>query len=427
MGTNSSGYKIESVFYKYFDNSYFKTFFDLDDPEIIQLALSLLEKLYGKGILAGYVERNTGSLNPFDDEDFISFFYTKTHFISIIIKYARLYKDISQNDTLKKGFLDNIGLYYSHSQSQEDLDYLFDHYVAEIQKRGTGLVALAKASGQPVDGEILRLISYLTIDEFLFALLAPQEIGWCLGYSSPCFDGAGNITNLIKGYEYTDAIVDLTKYPLLNPSKISIVGDYMYIALNNTQTSGIQYDSVESKRFVIDPDLDYEISFRVKATASGTLPSIAFSVDVYDVNENYMYLQNMKTGVFSIDNKFVTFTPNLSNTEYWVRAMIFKKGTVYHADDELNIGLGNNFNFSNNEKYIVPKIIVTAASNTTVVSIKDFKVRLGLLPFSLGMLGLKRLVVNFYKNNSGLFDDDLNTIIRNELLPYNVVYEPVNL
>jgi hypothetical protein len=427
MSTNSSGLYLQSVFYKHFDNSFFKKYFDLDDPEIIQLSLSLLEKLYGKGILAGYIERNTGSVNPFNDEDFISFFQTKTHFISIIIKYARLFKDITQDDILRKDFLDNIGLYYAYNQSQEDLDYLFANYVTEVKKRGTGLVAKTKLSGQPVDGELLRLISYLPIDEFLFALLAPEQIGWCIGHSSPGYAGADHITNLIKGYEYSEAIVDLTKYPLSNPTKISIDGDYISIALNNGESAGIEYDSDELKRFVIDPNLDYEISFRVTVTTTSVMPDIDFSVDVYDLNENVMYLQNMKTGDFSLDNKFATFTPNLFETEYWVRGMIFKKGTVYSADDLLNIGIGNNFNFSNNEKYIIPKIIVTANSNTTVVKIKDFKVRLGLLPFSLGQLGLKRLVVSFLNNNSGKTDSEINTIIRNELLPYNVIFEPINL
>lgn len=428
MSTNTSGYNQDSVFYKYYDNSFFKKYFDLDDPEVIQFALTLLEKLYGKGILPNYVTRNQGELSPFADEDFISFFYTKAHFFSIIVKYARLYKDITLNDSLRKDFLDNVGIYYSYNQSQADLDYLFENYVAEIKKRGTDLIYKTKASGESIDGELLRLIDYLPIDEFIFALFASQDIGWCLGHSSPCFSGANHIVNLIKAYEYTEAIVDLTKYPLLNSGVISIDGDYMSMSLDSGESAGISDDSNETKRIIIDPNLDYEVSFKITCDTLGTMPLISFGVDVYDVNDNPITLQNRKTGDFVAGNYFKdSFSFNLTNTEYWVRGVILKRGTETDSEDSLNIGLGNNMVFSVNENYIIPKLVITATSNSTVVKIKDFKVRLGLLPFSLGQLGVKRPVVNFLKNNSGMPNYEVNTIIRNELLPYNVTYVPINL
>lgn len=432
MGTNISGLNIHSVFYKYFDNSFFKKYFNLDDPDVIQLSLNLLEKLYGKGILAEYVQRNQGELTAFADEDFISFFSTQTHFWSVIIKYARLYKDITQNDLLKRDFFRNIGIFYSVAQTEGDLDYLFENYITEFQKRGTDYIHFpAGENGQIVDGELLRIISKTVADEFLFALLSTSDTGWCLGHSSPEVSCADHITNLIKGYEFDAPVTNLALYPLLNPSYITLSAGCLHIAAPSGYVAGMQYDNIQSKQFTVDPKLDYEISFRVTFVGGNISnpPSIAFGFDAFDINGNEIQLQNLKTGDFISSNQFCTFLPSLMNTEYWVRGAILNAAALLNANDQLNISIGNNFKFNTGSSvvYVIPKIIVSGTGVAPIVNIRDVKVCLAYLPFSLGQLGAKNLVINFLKNNSGGDSNVVNATIRDQLLPYNVIYQPYNL
>ena len=174
--SNVLGYSVVDLVYNKFDNSFFREFFDLNDPELLQWSLSVLEKIYDKGVLPSFIERNNGD-NIFYDEDFISWFFTKTHFFAIFVKYARVFENIKLNDILKVEFLNNIGLYFSIDQSSADLTYLIDNYISEFNKRGTNRIwAKDGELGNTIDGELLRLISYKTYNEFIFALLASNEV-----------------------------------------------------------------------------------------------------------------------------------------------------------------------------------------------------------------------------------------------------------
>jgi len=49
---------------------------------------------------------------------------------------------------------------------------------------------------------------------FIFGLIESHSTGWCLGKSSPTWSNTEFMTNLIKGYEFTEDVVDLNKYIL---------------------------------------------------------------------------------------------------------------------------------------------------------------------------------------------------------------------
>ncbi|HSY76362.1 MAG TPA: hypothetical protein VK890_05870, partial [Bacteroidia bacterium] len=70
-----------------------------------------------------------------------------------------------------------------------------------------------------------RLICYnVTCDEFLYNNVSDIFSGWCLSNSSPCYQGLRPQRNMsiLKAYEQQASVLDLTKYPLINGSRIYI-------------------------------------------------------------------------------------------------------------------------------------------------------------------------------------------------------------
>ena len=159
--------------------------------------------------------------------------------------------------------------------------YLAENWVSEYKKRGT--YSVVETSTSEPDGELLRIIGYTPPEEFIFAPLRPEETGWCIGKSSPCWTGTENIINLVKGYEPTVEVKDLNKYPLFNESEISIVDGKMVInSLLTTYYAGISDDSDPLKRIIVSPNLDYEISFFVQVSTN--LTPLTFSLKGYSEN-----------------------------------------------------------------------------------------------------------------------------------------------
>lgn len=412
-----------------FNNSFFREFIDVLNPDVLTWALNVLEKLYDRGILPQYLERNSGDSDLFEDEDFISFFFSKTHFFAILVIYSRLFENIENNNILKRKFLSDMGLYVALDQSDDDLDYIFNNYISEFENRGTNFIHYIKGTeGNAVDGEILRLLNHKSSDEFVFALLSNDEIGWNLGNSSPTYKGTDKITNITKAYEFSQDVEDISLYPLENAGFISLNTGFIKIVNPTTSTVGIRYDGDLTKKIVVDSNVSYEMSFRITLdNASIFTFDFELGVDSYDVNNNSLGLVNNQDGVAS--NNFYLGTSDIFKitlTEYWVRCIIFTSDTVNDGGELLNVGYGNNLRFQNGVNYIVPKILFSNFSDPLgEILIRDFKFRPLELPFSLGMLGVKNFIVNFVENFSGRFQDNVENIIKNELVPYNSIYNPI--
>lgn len=131
---------------------------------------------------------------------------------AFITIYARQFNEIGTNKILFEAFINNKGLVTNLVDSQEQMEYLFNNYLEEYAKRGK--LDIVGMSGD-ILGEFLRLIRYSDKDEFIFALLQPENTGWCLGWSSPTWEKTQLVANVTKAYEFTKDIVDISKYPLL--------------------------------------------------------------------------------------------------------------------------------------------------------------------------------------------------------------------
>lgn len=140
-------------------------------------------------------------------------------FDSIVCKTIQ---KIDTNQILFEMFIQNRGLVTNMVDSQEQMKYLFYNYLEEYSKRGR--LDIISKEGE-ILGELLRLIRYNSLDEFIFALLRPEATGWAMGHSSPTCDRTNTVMNVSKAYEYTKGVEDLNNYPLLIPESISITQD----------------------------------------------------------------------------------------------------------------------------------------------------------------------------------------------------------
>ena len=432
MGVNS-GYKESNVIFKYFDNTYFKEFFDLNDANVLQWALTVMEKVYDKGIVPSYVDRNSGNDNLFEDEDYIALYLSKCHFFALFVIYSRLFEDIESNTILKQLFLDNLGIYYAVDQSESDLDYIFNNYISEYRNRGTISVgSKAGESGNTIDGELLRLINYKQYNEYILALVGAHEMGGTIGNSSPLYRGTNLITNLTKAYEYGEGVTSLDLYPLFNSSFVYLVSDEIMLASPVGGSAGIDYDGDENKLIPINRGIGYEISFKCRFNLGITLPpTISFGVSAYDINQSSVFLRLAETGITSSNNLFLNNSNTvlkISDKDVWIRGIIYPFDDDNKIGDQLNIGEGNNLRFNDSAEYIVPKIIAANNSDDFLETyLYDIKVRPLSLPFSLGQLGSRNFILNYLRNGSGIPTGELENIITKELLPYNSIYKPIYL
>ena len=412
----------ESLPYPIYNSTYFKKFFEVNNIYVFGWALNVLEKLYQKGILPEYMERGYSTNNALEDQDFIVFWNSVTHFFAILVYFARRFRDITLYPDILESFLMSRGIDVGTAPI-EDLVAIFEDYVAEVGKRGTYQVVDKKSSGDVIDGELTRLLNYSHPDELIFAHVAPHEVGWCIGRSSPVWPGTEKIINLVKGYEFTEEVEDLSKYPLFDGAYISLVnGEIVINNVPNSSFSGISYDLDEDKLIPVNKNLDYEISFMCRTTNINT--PITFGADGFSSSVSPLNFLSAFSGVSL--NDFFNKSTMLTDSVYFIR------GIIYNQNYDKNIDTGflpqiapgvTNLKFDPNTdiKYIVPKIGIDNTSiASTHLAISNVKIRPLRLPFTRGQLGMKNIMMLYAANNN--FYTSLQRVenkIRSTIIPAN--------
>lgn len=165
-----------------FNKTIFYQFFESNHTDVLNWYINVLNKLYKKGLIPDYLDRNIGG----DDSDFLQFWSSIAKFFAYYVIYARRFQNFHQSESLLFEFLEQRGMYISDSTTLDQMNELMNDYNAEIAKRGTINIVNQQEDGYEVDGELLRLLYYRRKnDEFLFNPRLPQHIGWSLGNSSP--------------------------------------------------------------------------------------------------------------------------------------------------------------------------------------------------------------------------------------------------
>lgn len=422
------------------DNSIFKGL-SCGNFVTMQLCNNLLKKLYKSGIIPQYIERG-GTVE--EDEDYIAFWSSIACYMSMFVTFMTRFETMYMDRDLLIEYIKQMGLYVCENETTlEDLQYLANKYFDEIRKRGTKQVFMRKGDQfedlvnvAPIDGEVLRLLCVDECDEFLWTLRDLTDIGWSIGNSSPMWKGTNFDDNLIKGFEKTKNCLDLSKYLLFGSSNISNLSQITMDLLDSTtQKVGIGFENflseptVKDLGVVVNPNLDYEITFQIAVDSLVDVPKINFGANVYDCFDNKFSLRTIDTNVDS--DRFLTdWEIKQVGVFYFVRGIIYANDqtSIPDPDSRLNVGAGVNLRFPNtrvNKMMPYLEVLAHVKDNSTppfltTFQIYDFKIRPLRYDHSFCFLNTANILEIFAANNNDRHVlSEINDIIRRDLIPYN--------
>lgn len=457
-----------------YSKTVFSQFFESNDVNVVAWALNVLEKLFEPGILPTFVKRDNA-------EDFNVFFLAVTHYFAYIVLYARQFRQLENSETLMKEFIEGWGLVYENVDTLEQRKWLFNNWINEFSRRGTEQIA---DTGGTLEGELRRLVGYTKPNEFIFGRLAPQDVGWCLGWSSPTWFGTETVNAVSKGYDYgidyagvvnagvvnddvlgfsdeevtlpkegtTQNISIITDYPWqlyigedvpaeflevisigVGPEKnYPIIGDVTRKFVNNicvfqpvgSGISGISSEVDRSKLMEVYYGMDYEITVWIQARDSRP-QNIDFGIQCFDANLNQ--ITQVRITDFRESNSF--FDTKGYHSPCKIPGLYYRlRGIVYNlteGKDEalyLNFEGGRPLRFIGDVKYMAPYIVQDRSSDVADIIIAGVTVKPLELPFSQGYLGQKNVIAMYSVIRSARTQQDIEEFVRRYLVSYkNIV------
>lgn len=411
-----------------YKNFFYKKFFPFYNSDSIKWSLNVLNKIYKSGILAKYVERDTN--RNWSDEDFIDFWWPIIYFYALRLNYNNVYTKLYWYPELLKKYLEQKGIFLGSKTRLDECIYLMLYYYDEISRRGSVSV-LEKKKDLPqnfenvtIRGELLRLIDKEDSDEFLSAIIPSDENGWIVGRTCPLFSETDTYKGYVKGYEITEDVVDLDKYPLEDPSRYDIVQDGERKVLHFTTTGGIgSKDSVMDlpKLVGINPLFSYEVSLKFRTDA----PSVRLlaGAKCTDSVGTEIFNPFTKEGNVSINTNLKI---NRQDSIHYLSFAILGK-------DETNILLPTNeyffvaensgktnlqFKSEDKARYLSPFILFQSPEGSNLY-VWDIKVRL-LDRKTIFISSIQEMVLYLKNNNYFYTTEELQEIIGTYLLPFTV-------
>lgn len=441
-------------------NSIYKDFF-CNNPQHSLLCSVLTNKMFEKGILPEYIIRNQTENPQVDDRDFLDFWGTVCCFFALQLMLAKKIESFDAfEDSLQDFLRQRDVLFCEKGTDLQDLQYIKANYHDEIRQRGTWNIFEKKGfEGKPVNGEFLRLICYKELcDEFFWNLISDQEIGWWLGKCSPMYRGTLYSPELIKGKEKTKDFLTLNNYDVFKANggdvKLVLESGKNIARISNVpdgQVAGFSSDLSTStpnldKALIIDPNVDYEITFWVKQNIN--VDNISFGIKGFDCDGNEVFPRKLTNGAVT---NFFFQKKKLNKVGYWyfVRGILYNKNQYQLSTNQsrLEIGFGEHLKSFNGMEQIVPYLVLDRENNPNssgVVDIWDFKVRpmvrgaainsvyndgqiipnktneVSFGSFSVGFLTTSNIVHITYENsNTKLSNEEIFKITRQKLIPYN--------
>lgn len=468
-----------------YDKSVFNTFFNSDDPQVLDWALNVLEKLFEPGIVPLYVSRN-------NENDYGTFFFTITHFFAFVVIYARQFRELENSELLMKEFIEGWGLVYENITTLDQRKYLFKNWLDQFRKRGTPAIT---ETGGVVDGELRRLVGYTKPNEFIFGVLAPQNVGWCMGWSSPTWYGTETVNAVSKGYDLgpdyagdnygeiisfgedelslpTDGeatpntiitkhsweiylegdenlptnllqaanigVGSLSDYPILGDVERVYQDDIYVFKFKGTGRVGISSEADTTKVMEVYRGLDYEITVWLKADQAGNVGSvqppqnIEFGVNCYDSAMNL--IKQVRLTDLEVTNSFFLGERYQSPCKvpgvyYQLRGIIYNidKDTDENRDLYLNFENGRPLKFFYSDggafaSYMAPYIVQNRDGNVADLSVAGIVLKPLDLPFSQGYLGQKNVIAMYAQIRSARTKQDIEEFIKRYLVSYkNIV------
>lgn len=409
----------EPSFYKDFPLSKFVSYYNYSS---IEWSLNILEKIYRQGIVPKYIERGTNE--NWGDKDYIDFWFSIIYYLSLNLTFNKIFTNLLWYPTLLYEYLRQKGLFLGSTIRLAELFYLMENYYSEIMKRGSLACLVDKtddSTGVTLRSELSRLIDKNSFDEFLMAIVNPDEDGWVVGETCCGFTETDFYKGFVKGYEETEEVTNLSKYPLQNPSEYSIEEGKLININKNPIQIGSATEILEPL-ISVNPYNSYEVSFKFKAIGEDN------GTTKVTVNTNCKGLDSLKLVIEDafesvIGNKIQIFTVNCVNgKEYYLKFCLFGLN-----EDVDIIGLDSTYSYllnynglkfnSSSIKFISPEISLNNNASSKLY-VWDIKIRL--LDKRDTFISRKGDAIMFLRNNSPqLTNDEVSKIIKEYLLPLN--------
>lgn len=416
------------------DNSIFSDV--ASDKNTDLLTENLFKKLYFRGIVPQYITR-AENLDLNEDRDYVVLFYTIAQFFAIIFRFFKRFENFENDFELMLEWIRQKGIYFDESTvTLDELRFFSQYLYSEYARRGTNMIFSYKGdkspSGEtlPIDGEFIRLIRGSKETELLYENIPLQNVGWCLGCSSPMYRGLNKYDiRLNKLGEDLDIDVDYTnidcqtaettfgayddvKYDCgganstatrridggkadttwtdIRGEKLSsfVVNGTMSprncngkagLRFTSNSTAGrvgfgrIDNTNADDKLFVADPLMDYEICFSVRVISGSG--SLNFEIEGFDAQKNTLNDAFIMPNGDRTSNQFLSLPLSKFNPGHWY----FVRGIVHCYSSEpkeqtlLNIGYGTNLYFNNSFlRYIFPKIYLNGVG---MIDVYNYKIR----------------------------------------------------
>ncbi len=443
-----------------YQQSIFNDYFTYLDIDVLNWAINVLEKLYKPGMIPAYITRYNDTVL---DKDFINFWKSVTIFFSYLVQYARVFENFTTKPELCVKYLENAGTYVCGDETLDELLYLIANRLRDRAKRGTlGMILpgggirytadstmyTVDTTGQPTadstllrstsqfvpDGELLRLICYSPNDYFKLAVPTSKFNSWCVGNSSPMYRSDTKRIDMNLGYENSQDVLSLTPYPLLQSSFCSIVSDsgksvLQINAVPTTQKAGIGDGTAVAKAIVVDPGLNYEITFQVRQPSLNTY--LTFGAIGMDALGNIISLKSIVTGA-NTQNFFSNVSMAKNDRYYFVRGIIYNssQALLSATNAKTNLGIGANLQFPSTVKKIIPYIILdnNTGGTSTAMYLWNVKVNQTGQAYSRCFINNKNFIDITLKNNNAMrTNKQIDAIMRKYLLSYNSSFKSTYL
>lgn len=447
---------------KTFNKSIFKRYFEYNDANVLAWAENVLNKISKGNAAPKYLIRDDQDLSR--STDFSDTFRPVTVFFAYFVILARQFENFKDNSYLSDKYLLNKGQYTCGDEELDQLLYLIQNSINVRAKRG-GLGMMQdsfydsntedsdSSLGSSVKGELLRLLCDEDSDFFKLGVAKPEFNSHNTTGNNFEFRGVTGRYDLNLAYENTEDVLDLSSYPLINEAYVDVVSyqGKEVIEIEGVpigEVSGIGAD-VESKRIVIDPDLNFEITFQVSQDI--TRENITFGCRVFDIDGNELSMLSIETGA-NWKNFFETRRLNHANKLYLVRGIIYNRNKDLLSEEEakLNIGFGRNLKFPEGAVSIIPYVVMDnnfgddsdSESDTfdseseswtdsydsdPSIYIWNLKVT-PIIPHARCYIDNKRFIDVIAVNNNGRNNlIQLKDILRRYFIPYNTAFEVVYL
>lgn len=411
------------------------------NEETEQLARNLFKKFYFRGIIPKYITR-AENVDKNEDEDFIILYKSVAFFYAIFIKFFKRFENLHDYLDLLRERVRQYGIQFNESEATvEMLQKIVENIYNEIEHRGTLEVLRYKGderkdgSKATIDGELIRLIRSNKESELLYEYLPIQNIGWCLGVSSPMYRSLNDYdVDFNKTKEKTLGFQSVNNFT--HWGGVSIVNDGGLRCLQLSGNAGLgrktKSKTISEGMYVADPKMDYEIVFSFKVVSTGG--NINIEVEGFDRMKNKLNDAFVQPTNATVKDSFLNrpLTGFVAGKWYRVHCIISAYYSKNKDTDQLNLGYGNNLYFNNPfVKYIIPRIYITSGR----INIYNYKIRplvrgTNLIPlkdkswnnaFSMGFIQSDRIFHLVARNNNNSQSlAEITDIIERYLLPYSM-------